>query len=78
MLFSTHFNGIQQKCKDSEKVEVCRMGYAFNEEMDQLTYLYKLEKGPCPTSFGIQVAHIAGLPSQVVNNAYSKSLSFTK
>jgi len=81
MLFSTHYHGIQNKYlpttisspdtnateqEECNNVEVNRMGYNFNSETDQLIYMYKLEKGPCPASFGIQVARIAGLPDSVV------------
>lgn len=40
-----------------------------NEQPDpgaQLVFLYKLKAGPCPKSYGLQVAAMAGIPSHIV------------
>ena len=41
------------------------------EESDEtrVSFLYKLTDGPCPSSFGINVARLAGLPHQVTDLA---------
>jgi DNA mismatch repair ATPase MutS len=52
------------------------MGYSHNEENDSLVYLYQLQDGACPESFGILVAKLAGLPADVVSRAKAKSKSF--
>lgn len=35
----------------------------------QLVFLYKLRPGPCPKSYGLQVATLAGIPRSVVRAA---------
>eukprot|EP00850_Spirogloea_muscicola_P003254 SM000013S26423 [mRNA] locus=s13:336904:342893:+ [translate_table: standard] len=41
---------------------------------DQLVFLYKLREGPCPKSYGLHVALLAGIPESVVHAA-SRSAS---
>ncbi len=54
------------------------MSYIANEEKDQLTFLYKFEKGECPRSFGINVARMAGIPKCILDKAQAKSEAFSK
>lgn len=64
------------------------MGYRLDLFKNELTYLYQLERGAAPSSFGLNVAKIAGLPviisiyyflilieiqSDVLENAMQKS-----
>ncbi|CAI7861268.1 unnamed protein product, partial [Closterium sp. NIES-54] len=39
------------------------------EEDEELVFLYKLQSGACPKSYGLKVASMAGIPSRVVVNA---------
>ncbi len=39
---------------------------------DGLTMEYKIQKGPCPQSFGIEVAKIAKFPLSVIQMANDK------
>jgi len=41
-----------------------------------ITFLYTLGEGSCPKSFGINVAHLAGLPEEVLSKAKDVSSSF--
>lgn len=34
-----------------------------------VTFLYKLVRGVSPKSYGIHVAHMAGIPLEIINNA---------
>ena len=43
---------------------------------DNITFLYTLGEGSCPKSFGINVARLAGLPSDVLNKARNVSSLF--
>ena len=43
---------------------------------DQIVFLYKFIEGECPSSFGINVALLAGLPPGVIKTAKLKSLEF--
>jgi len=43
---------------------------------NQLTYLYRVTPGVCNSSFGMQIAEIAGLPVKVIERAREKSKWF--
>lgn len=34
-----------------------------------MTFLYKLVRGVSPKSYGIHVAHMAGIPHEIIDNA---------
>lgn len=38
-----------------------------------VTFLYKLVRGVSPKSYGIHVAHMAGIPIEIIENAASYS-----
>lgn len=40
---------------------------------EEVTFLYKLRRGSCPRSYGVNVAKLAGLPPQVISRAYAKA-----
>ena len=61
-----------------KRVEVAKMDYLIDKEANRLIYLYKLKKGACPSSFGLNIAQIAGLPQKVLDKAYFKSVEFKK
>ena len=41
-LFSTHYHTLSEKYSNVEEVEICRMAYNFDEEKNNLIYLYQL------------------------------------
>ena len=43
-----------------------------------MIFLYKLKQGVCESSFGINVARIAGLPHEVIKKAKVKSEEFER
>lgn len=47
-------------------------------ETSRVTFSYKLAKGMCPKSYGINVARMVGLPEQVVALAAKKSEEFER
>jgi len=46
------------------------------EDEHSITFLYTLGPGTCPKSFGINVARLASLPSEVLDNAKRVSQEF--
>ncbi|KAH0484462.1 MAG: uncharacterized protein KVP18_004608 [Porospora cf. gigantea A] len=66
-LFATHFHPVSRLCETWSRCSNYRM--ASTVEADELRFLYKLEKGRSPQSFGIEVARSCGLPDAVVQTA---------
>ena len=66
-LFSTHYHELTVL---SDSVGCVRNVHAGGKEEDnQVTFLYKIKKGPAGQSYGINVARLAGLPGSVLERA---------
>lgn len=48
---------------------MCGRGYYMDEDENTVTFLYKLTPGICEKSFGMNVAHMAGVPNEVIKKA---------
>lgn len=65
-LFSTHYHLLAQEA--GEDVMLWHMACEVDEK-DDVTFLYKIRQGVCPSSYGVNVARLAGLPAGVLNRA---------
>lgn len=88
-LFATHYHSLLTEWQHEPCVRLGHMEcYVENEvqesvehEYDKdhnITFLYTLARGPCPQSFGVNVAKLAGLPNEVLSRAKQKSVDFEK
>jgi DNA mismatch repair protein MSH6 len=88
-LFATHYHSLLTEWKEEASVRLGHMecyvenGVGEDEEEARekdhnITFLYTLGEGPCPASFGINVAKLAGLPDEVLSRAKQKSTTFAK
>lgn len=84
-IFSTHYHTLaleKHKNRSSDKRINVQLGYmayhlgslhsssvAFSTEVTPITFLYTLTSGICSKSFGIEVAHLAGIPPSVLTTA---------
>ncbi len=91
-LFATHYHSLLEDWKHQPLVRLGHMECFVedeatneNESSDNgpnnntdpdITFLYTLAEGSCPRSFGINVARLAGLPSDVLKKAKEVSSSF--
>ncbi len=66
-LFSTHYFELTTLCKQLAHCENIHMDA--KEHEDNLIFLHKVEKGPANKSYGLQVARLAGIPKQVIQQA---------
>ena len=67
MLFSTHYHELtmlEDKLPSLKNVHV-----EVKEQVDEVTFLYKVKEGAMGKSYGVNVAVLAGLPLDVVNRA---------
>jgi len=64
-LFSTHYHALVEEGMEGD--ECLHMECEENEE--GVTFLYKLKQGVCKSSFGVNVARLAGIPQKVLERA---------
>ncbi|MFA4858329.1 MAG: DNA mismatch repair protein MutS [Candidatus Margulisiibacteriota bacterium] len=66
-LFATHYHEITQLAEKHKGMQ--NFNVAVKEAGEDITFLYKLQKGAADKSYGIAVARLAGLPSEVIKRA---------
>lgn len=67
VLFATHYHELAAAEQRLPRVKNFHM--AVRQQGEQITFLYKLVPGSSPSSFGIEVARMAGMPPWVVLRA---------
>lgn len=76
-LFATHYHSLVEEYVNHQHVQLGHMGCVVDpQNARQVTFLYKLEDGMCPKSYGLNVAMLAQLPNQVIELAAIKSEQF--
>ncbi len=68
-LFSTHYHMLCDEFADNPFIAMAHMGCFVDEEKRDVTFLYQLQDGFCPKSYGMHVANMAGLQREVVDRA---------
>jgi DNA mismatch repair protein MutS len=66
-LFATHYHELSELAASMPRVK--NFNVSVREAQDRVIFLRKLEPGPAAHSFGIHVAHMAGIPLEVVVRA---------
>lgn len=66
-LFATHYHELTQTFASEEKLKNIHMGYS--EKDGKIVFTYKIKEGSSKRSYGIEVAKLAGLPDEVVEQA---------
>ncbi len=66
-LFATHYHVLNKLAENFENIK--NYNILVKEENDEIIFLRKLIEGDTDQSFGIHVAKLAGLPSQVIERA---------
>lgn len=66
-LFATHYHELTQLAEFLPKVK--NYNVAVKEWQDEIIFLHKIVPGGCDDSYGIQVAKLAGVPSEVLKRA---------
>jgi DNA mismatch repair protein MSH6 len=82
-LFATHYHSLLEEWKTNNSVTMGHMECLVEQKSSDtesddcnITFLYTLGNGPCPKSFGINVARLAGLPDGVIAKAKRISAEF--
>ncbi|MCO5583206.1 hypothetical protein L7F22_037114 [Adiantum nelumboides] len=70
-MFSTHYHRLADDHANDTKVVLYHMAckVEHHDEVEKVTFLYKLANGACPKSYGVNVARIAGMPESVLKRA---------
>ncbi|MGL1903434.1 MAG: DNA mismatch repair protein MutS [Fibrobacterales bacterium] len=66
-LFATHYHELSSLEESLKRVENYHI--SVKEQQGSLLFLRKIKKGPCDSSYGIQVAGMAGVPKNVILRA---------
>jgi len=66
-LFATHYHQLNELSKYFDKIK--NYNIAVKRRENDIIFLYKLVPGGSDKSYGVQVAKLAGIPSQVINRA---------
>ncbi|KAL3535766.1 hypothetical protein ACH5RR_004227 [Cinchona calisaya] len=84
LLFATHYHPLTKEFASHPCVSLQHMACSFKLKSEksslddqELVFLYRLVSGPCPESYGMQVAKMAGIPEVVVESA-SKAAQIMK
>ncbi|CAM9452412.1 unnamed protein product [Ectocarpus sp. 13 AM-2016] len=79
-MFATHYHSLVEDWGHHSEVALGHMSCLVEDNggEQRVTFLYKLAPGPCPKSFGINVARLAQLPDAVISAAQLKSEEFER
>ncbi len=69
-MFATHYHELT--ALSNEYPSICNLSVAVAEENSNIVFLHNIVEGPASKSYGIHVAKIAGIPSEIRNNAMTK------
>ncbi|KAL5863022.1 hypothetical protein ACOSQ3_000536 [Xanthoceras sorbifolium] len=78
-MFSTHYHRVAVDYNKDPRVSLCHMACQVGNGVggvEEVTFLYRLSRGACPKSYGVNVAQLAGLPNCVLQKAAAKSSAF--
>jgi len=78
VLFSTHYHKLTQEFVSDPRIGLYHMSCFVDDERKDVTFLYKLTRGICPKSYGMNVARMAGIPERIVNRAEEVALQFER
>ncbi|KAG0220391.1 DNA mismatch repair protein msh6 [Mortierella sp. NVP41] len=75
-LFSTHYGTLTTEFERDPNVALKHMACQVDQANREVTFLYKLVDGVCEKSYGMNVAHMAGVPRKIVDRAEEMAQEF--
>ncbi|KAI7818742.1 muts domain V-domain-containing protein [Gamsiella multidivaricata] len=75
-LFSTHYGTLTDEFERDPNVALKHMACQVDQANREVTFLYKLIEGVCEKSYGMNVAHMAGVPRNIVDRAEQMAEAF--
>eukprot|EP01080_Neovahlkampfia_damariscottae_P012159 gene12159-5649_t len=68
-LFSTHYFMLTEELSNHPFIDLYKMGCLVEKESNAVIFKHTYEKGVCDKSYGLNVARLAQIPKEIVNNA---------
>ncbi|KAH7650129.1 DNA repair [Cryptosporidium bovis] len=68
-LFSTHLHLLCDEFSNDLRILPYHMDLNLNNDTKTITFLYKFIPGICPKSYGMNVANLAGIPQEIIDNS---------
>lgn len=75
-LFATHYHPVSREAVRSPRIAPFHMAADVDARTHEMTFLYRFLPGLCPASHGHNVARLAGLPQEVLEEARRRSEDF--
>ena len=78
-MFATHYHALCDEFASNPAVALTHMACYVEQKPDgtaDVTFLYQHVPGPCPKSYGMNVARLAHLPEAIIQRAAAKSEQF--
>eukprot|EP00730_Choanoeca_flexa_P003225 TRINITY_DN11332_c0_g2_i4.p1 TRINITY_DN11332_c0_g2~~TRINITY_DN11332_c0_g2_i4.p1 ORF type:complete len:1069 (+),score=317.75 TRINITY_DN11332_c0_g2_i4:188-3208(+) len=77
-MFATHYHALCDEFAQHDIIANWHMGCVVDESSGNrdVTFLYKLTPGVCSKSYGMNVAHMAGVPAGIIRLAEAKAAEF--
>ncbi len=75
-LFSTHYHELTKMEKELDGIK--NVHVSIKEENDEVVFMHKVEEGPVDRSYGINVAKLALLPEEVIDEAEKMLRTFER
>jgi len=66
-LFATHYHDLTELADERERVR--NLHFAADQDGEDVTFLHRVAEGPASSSYGVEVARMAGVPAPVVDRA---------
>ncbi len=68
-LFATHYHDLTELAGERERVR--NLHFAADQDGEDVTFLHRVAEGPASSSYGVEVARMAGVPAPVVDRAHA-------
>jgi len=69
VMFSTHYHMLTDEFRTSSRIRLGHMSCLVDDAKGEVVFLYKLQDGVCPKSYGMHVAQMAGIPKEITLRA---------
>ncbi|KAG4306432.1 hypothetical protein PORY_000420 [Pneumocystis oryctolagi] len=74
--FSTHYHSLVKDFENHPKIAMYYMAAHVDEDKKKVTFLYELRAGVSSSSYGMNVAAMAGIPEEIIKNAEISARKF--